>query len=408
MQKWVLAEDVGITTAGKVFTPLLKKGTVIPCSEKQVFSTAEDNQTAVTIELVQGGGTTASKTRLLGKFDLKGIPSAPKAVPQIEVCFDIDDAGNLSVEAKDLGSLSKQELKVEASAEHRVKLTAANETLAEDVSFTISGGPAETIFTTGLVLPVTAPLIVTQTEIDQELFPIAFLNSAKETIAKTTLRLKGVKGPVGGKLAVNMELSVDKEGQLQLHRHDSDGNPGDLLLKSDGKLAVNKGQPDNADPFNDLFRDIFGRVPGSKEKTGARSRMSSSTQRAATPPSAGRIFISHASQDAKLANELREQLEGPAKQRCWIAPRDVRSGYDYRSEIVEGIKSCGHFIVLLSETSNASSHVRREVSLADQYSKRIIVVRLEHVVLHSELEYTFQGLHWVTWQDVQDSIDRLL
>ena len=114
MQKWVLAEDVGIETVGDVFTPVLIKGTSIPCSAKQIFSTANDGQTAVTLKLVQGVGQAASRNRQLGMFDLTGIPTSPQGVPQIEVVFDIDDAGNLSVEARDLASSLKTDLRVES------------------------------------------------------------------------------------------------------------------------------------------------------------------------------------------------------------------------------------------------------------------------------------------------------
>ncbi len=404
MQKWVLAEDVGIETVGDVFTPVLTKGSLIPCSAKQVFSTANDGQTAVTLKLVQGVGQAASGNRQLGKFDLTGIPTAPQGVPQIEVVFDIDDAGNLSVEARDVASSLKTDLRVEAATEHRVKLTASSGTLAEEVSFAVSGGPAETVFGTGTALPATKPLVVTTTESDQELFPITFMDGSDTPLARTTLRLRGVKGPAGRKLGLHMELSISKDGVLELHRRNKNGVPGDRLLKSDRKVSVNGGDAG----FADIFKDIFGTGPKPKTKMDDRRGKQPEAKQNVEDPPLGRIFISHASADATLANDLLERLEGRAKQSCWIAPRDVRSGYDYRSEILEGIKSCGHFIVILSETSNASAHVLREVSLADQYSKRIIVVRTDDALLRPELEYLLHGLHWVTWQDVQSSIERVL
>lgn len=404
MQKWVLAEDVGIETVGDVFTPLLKKGTPIPCSAKEVFSTAEDGQSAVTLKLAQGGGTNASKNRQLGKFDLTDIPPAAKGVPQIEVVFEVDEAGNLSVEAKDLASLSRKDLRVEAATEHRVKLTASSGSLAEDIRFTVSGGPAETVFESGTALPAAKPLVVTTTEPDQELFPVTFMDGSGATLARTTLRLKGVKGPAGRKLALHMELSISKDGVLELRRRDKDGAPGDRLLKSDRKVSLNGGDAG----FADIFKEIFGTGPKPKTKTNDSPGQQTEPKRSDDAQPLDRIFISHASADANLANDLLDRLEGRAGQSCWIAPRNVRSGYDYRSEILEGIKSCGHFVVLLSEHSNASAHVLREVSLADQYSKRIVVVRTDNAVLRPELEYLLHGLHWVTWQDVQSSIERIL
>jgi hypothetical protein len=201
-----------------------------------------------------------------------------------------------------------------------------------------------------------------------------------------------------------MELSISKDGVLELHRRDKNGTLGDRLLKSDRKMSVNGGDAG----FADIFKEIFGTGPKPKTKMDdSRSQQAEAKQNVEDPP-LGRIFISHASADAALANDLLARLERRVKQSCWIAPRDVRSGYDYRSEILEGIKSCGHFIVILSETSNASAHVLREVSLADQYSKRIVAVRTDDALLRPELEYLLHGLHWVTLQDVQSSIDRVL
>ena len=108
-RKDVLLLDVtpltlGIETEGRVMTPLIDRNTTIPAERKKTFSTAEDNQTAVTIRVFQGERKMAEDNRLLNEFNLEGIPMAPRGVPQIEVKFDIDQNGILSVSAKDLGT----------------------------------------------------------------------------------------------------------------------------------------------------------------------------------------------------------------------------------------------------------------------------------------------------------------
>ena len=107
--------SLGIETLGGVFTKLIDKNTTIPTKKSQVFSTAEDNQTAVTIRVCQGEREMASDNKLLGNFDLIGIPTAPRGVPQIEVTFDIDANGIVNVSAKDKGTGKEQQIKIQAS-----------------------------------------------------------------------------------------------------------------------------------------------------------------------------------------------------------------------------------------------------------------------------------------------------
>jgi molecular chaperone DnaK len=108
--------SLGIETEGGLFTKLVERNTTVPTERKQVFSTAADNQTAVTVSVYQGERPMARDNRLLGQFNLEGIPPAPRGTPQIEVKFDIDANGILSVSAKDLGSNKEQTVKIEQSS----------------------------------------------------------------------------------------------------------------------------------------------------------------------------------------------------------------------------------------------------------------------------------------------------
>ena len=106
--------SLGIETLGGVFTKLIDKNTTIPTKKSQIFSTAADNQTAVTIRVFQGEREMAANNKLLGQFDLVGIPPAPRGVPQVEVTFDIDANGIVHVNAKDLGTGKEQSIQITA------------------------------------------------------------------------------------------------------------------------------------------------------------------------------------------------------------------------------------------------------------------------------------------------------
>lgn len=108
--------SLGIETLGGVFTKLIERNTTIPTRKSQIFSTAQDNQTAVSIRVFQGEREMAMNNKLLGQFDLVGIPTAPRGIPQIEVTFDIDANGIVHVSAKDMGTAKEQSIRITASS----------------------------------------------------------------------------------------------------------------------------------------------------------------------------------------------------------------------------------------------------------------------------------------------------
>ena len=107
--------SLGIETLGGVFTKIIERNTTIPTSKKQVFSTATDNQPSVDIHVLQGEREMAADNKTLGRFELSGIPGAPRGIPKIEVSFDIDANGIVNVSAKDLGTGKEQKITITSS-----------------------------------------------------------------------------------------------------------------------------------------------------------------------------------------------------------------------------------------------------------------------------------------------------
>jgi hypothetical protein len=384
--RWVVAEDVGIETLGGIFTPLIRAGACIPSRATVVFSTAEDNQKAVTLKLAQGRGGSQAENRPLGSFDLAGIPPARSGEPQIAVTIAIDADGALSLTALDQATERSETLRVSAQEDHRVKLRDADAHrglapalhLGMSVGIERDDGSFLPFLPAGAPVPAAAKLQVPTTQDSQTELSLWLVErdtnggAFSRRLAPMTFRLAGNTRPAG-RVGITLEIAVGADGAVQATPQSSAG-PGAPIRAADKAMLSLAGDWLYADPAA-----------------------------AADEPSVrANVFVSHASPDAERAMRVVAGLEASGA-RCWVAPRDVRPGADYRAAILEAIKASTHCVLVLSDAANASPHVLREVSLADQYSKPVVVIRDGAVAMRPEFEYLLAGLHWVTWDSASAS-----
>jgi hypothetical protein len=390
MARWVLAADVGIETLGGVFSALLPAGQAVPCRLTQIFSTAEDNQSAVTVRLSQRAAAHSQDLRPLGSFDLLDIPPAARGAPRIEVAISIDADGALSVEARNSATDHRAQIRVAATEENRVQLTDTAQIAPQDkappallhgLGVEDSSGAFFPFFEAGAKLPAEARRSFPSTQDAQTELTLSFVERIHQSftvphvLRTLTFRMPTNDKPAGA-VALDISLRVDDLGVVTVLAHRSDGTATAIPLADRAQVRIG----------------------------GAWLHKPSATVQTTTTL----VFVSHASPEADRANALVQGIESAAAARCWVAPRDVRPGADYRAEIIDAIKASTHCVVLMSAASNASPHVLREVTLADQYSKKIIPVRLDDTPMRPELEYLLSGRHWTPWTMLEKDFTKLL
>jgi molecular chaperone DnaK len=249
--------SLGIETLGHVTTKLIERNTTIPTRKSQIFSTAEDNQTTVEIHVVQGEREMAYDNRTLARFQLTGIPTAPRGVPQVEVTFDIDANGIVHVAAKDLASGKEQSIKITASSglneEEIKKMVRDAETNAEDDKkkrerVAVKNGLDNLIYATEKQLKESADKISAPIKTELE----SLVKEAKEVVAKDdTDAMKAVQEKL---------TAVSHKMAEELYRNSSQQpGAGQTGAPSEGAAPGNKssGKPED-EPIEAEFREEKG------------------------------------------------------------------------------------------------------------------------------------------------------
>jgi molecular chaperone DnaK len=227
--------SLGIETLGGVFTRLIERNTTIPTKKSQVFSTADDNQTAVTIRVSQGEREMAADNKLLGQFDLVGLPPAPRGMPQVEVTFDIDANGIVNVSAKDKATGKEQQIRIQASG----GLTDADiEQMVKDAEANAESDKAARAL---VEAKNGAESMVHQTEKQLEEFGDKVPTADKQLIETALAELKEVKDgsdveAIQQKTQALVQASM-KLGEAIYSAQQSDSSDGDTEEKADDDVV---------------------------------------------------------------------------------------------------------------------------------------------------------------------------
>lgn len=262
-----------------------------------------------------------------------------------------------------------------------------------------------TLFSEGTPLP--AMRTTTISRMDGEIEIEFSAQADDEPVLLTTLHVKELGPRQQRWMPLTLQVVIDEDGYLSA----ISASPRDVVLtrfhtsapttvSAKSRATARPGSTESAVASDLVESRVYASANGAKQEHA--STLDSSRRELARY-----IFVSHATADAGAAMRLVEVIERRAGV-CWIAPRDVRTGGDYRAEIVEAIKSCDAVVVLVSKASNASAHVLRELGLADKYGKTVKPVRMDSCDLRPELEYQLQGLHWLPFDDRMAFVGALL
>ena len=245
--------SLGIETLGGVTTKLIERNTTIPTRKSQIFSTASDGQTAVSIHVLQGERELASQNRTLGMFNLEGIAPAPRGVPQIEVTFDIDANGIVHVSAKDLGTGKEQKIRIESSSglseadiEKMVKEAEAHAEDDKKARETIEAkNNAETLcYSTEKALKEYGDKITSQEKANIE----AAVKDLRDTLASSNASVEEIKGKTEKLQEVSMQLGQKVyEAAQQAQNAQNSANSANASSQSENTSASSDGDTMDAD-----------------------------------------------------------------------------------------------------------------------------------------------------------------